>query len=188
MYIPIFFSHKYGKFLSQTYIYSKEHSMEKRAKEFLDLSGRLYEENKSKWKKMIGSFDEDVYNDTILKVYEAILKGEDTEGDMVGYWYRSFKNNMVRQKGYKDNQAKKEIDDRLKEKEDIERQTNLYYSTVKDILLMVRNRFDRKTFELFRMYLLCNMSYEQLDSITGLDSKERIMKVRKWLNGNKNLR
>lgn len=163
--------------------------MEKKAKEFLDMTGRLYEENKSKWKKMLGCFNEDVYNDTILKVYEAILAGEDTEGDMVGYWYRAYKNNLQRSKGYKGNQEKGEIDNRVKEKEDEERQTNLYYSTIADIFNRVRKHFDRRTFEVYRMHLLCNMSYEQIDHLTGLDSKDRIMRVKQWLkSGSKNIR
>lgn len=163
--------------------------MEKKAKDFLDMTGRLYEENKSKWKKMLGTFNEDVYNETILKCYDAILAGDDTEGDMVGYWYRAYKNNLKRNKGYSDNKEKGEITDRVKEKEDEERQTNLYYSTVRDIFNRVREHFDRRTFEVYRMHLLCNMSYEQLDDVTGVDSKERIMRVKQWLkSGSKNIR
>ena len=71
----------------------------------------------------------------------------------------------------------------LKEKEYEESNVNLYYSTISVILSKVKEQFDRKTFEVYRMYLLCNMSYEQLNSLTGLhDCKERISKVRKWLN------
>ena len=74
----------------------------------------------------------------------------------------------------------------LKDKEDDENKINLYYSTISGILLSVRRHFDKKTFETFRMYLLCGMSYEQLDNLTGMnDSKTRISKVRKWLNDNK---
>ena len=67
--------------------------MEQRAREFLDLSATLYEVNKKKWKTMLKSkglqFDEDIYNDSIIKVYESIMKGEDIEGDLIGYWYKS---------------------------------------------------------------------------------------------------
>lgn len=157
--------------------------MEKRAKEFLVLSGEQYEQNKRKWKNLVESFDEDVYNDSIVKTYEAILKGEDTEGDVIAYWFKVFKNNLKRNKGYIKNQDKEEINDKVKEKEYEEKQINLYYSTIRDILIKVRSRFDRKTFEVFRMYLLCNMTYDELDKITGVDSKERIMRVRQWLNG-----
>lgn len=158
--------------------------MEKRAREFLELSGRLYEANKNKWKKMVDDFDEDVYNDTILKVYDSILKGEDIEGDLVGYWYKSFKTNIKRYKdySYEKNKDTKDVIEYLKGKEDEENRVNVYYSEISDILLKVKQKFDRKTFEIFRMYLLCNVSYERLDELTGLDSKERISKVRRWLN------
>lgn len=159
--------------------------MEKRAKEFLELSGRLYTTNKEKWKKMVDGFDEDVYNDTILKVYDSILKGADTQGDLNGYWFKSFKNNLNRNKDYSHKKKRDDTDviDLLKDKEYEENNVNLYYSTISDILLKVKHKFDRKTFEVFRMYLLCDMSYEQLNSITGLcDCKERISKVKKWIN------
>ena len=163
--------------------------MEKRAKEFLELSGKLYVTNREKWKKMVDDFDEDIYNDTIIKVYESILKGADTEGDLNGYWFKSFKNNLNRNKDYSHKKNKDDVDvyDVLKDKEYEENNVNLYYSTISDILLKVKHKFDRKTFEVFRMYLLCNMSYEQLNQVTGLcDCKERISRVRRWINGKQN--
>lgn len=164
--------------------------MLKKANEFLELSGRLYESNKIKWKKMFPTFDEDVYNDTILKVYDAILKGEDTESDLNGYWFKSFKNNLNRNKDYQKNICDDDIIDikEIYEKELEEKDINIYYSTISAILFKVRHQFSRKTFEIFRMYLLCNMSYDELDRLTGVDSKERIMKVRQWLNDSKNIK
>lgn len=161
--------------------------MEKRAKEFLELSGKLYITNRDKWKTMVDGFDEDIYNDTILKVYDSILKGADTEGDLQGYWFKSFKTNLKRHKDYSYEKRKdtKDVNDILKEKEQEENNINLYYSEISDILLKVKHHFDRKTFEVFRMYLLCNVSYDVLDEITGVDSKDRISRVRKWLNAGK---
>ena len=158
--------------------------MEKRAKEFLELTSRLYEENKRKWKVV----DEDIYQDTIIKVYDAILKGEDTDGDIVGYWYRSYKNNLKREKSYQKNKDKEDISVAYN-KESEEEEINLYYSNLESILLQIRKIFDRRTFEVFRMYLLCDMSYEQLNQVTGLcDCKERISRVRKFINGIKDNR
>lgn len=157
--------------------------MEKRAKEFLELSGQMYEQNKRKWKVE----DEDIYQDTIIKVYDAILKGEDIDGDIVGYWYRSYQNNLKREKSYQKNKDKEDISVAYNKESD-EGEINLYYSNLESILLEIRKKFDRRTFEVFRMYLLCNISYDNLDKITGVDSKERIMRVRKWINGNKNIK
>ena len=164
--------------------------MEKKAKQFLELSGNLYNTNKEKWSKMLPNFDEDIYNDTIVKCYDSILKGDDTEGDLQGYWFKSFKNNLNRNKEYSKNKNKVDTDvvDLLKDKQTEEETINLYYSAISDILLKVKHQFNRKTFEVYRMYLLCNMSYEQLDKATGLkDSKERINKVKKWVCQNMKL-
>ena len=164
--------------------------MEKRANEFLKLSGELYEENKNKWKTLFPNFNEDVYNDTILKVYDNIIKGEDIDTDLKNYWFKSFKNNLNRNKKYNKNICDDDITDikEIYEKEIEEKDINVYFSAISAILFKVRDNFSRKTFEIFRMYLLCNMSYEELDRITGVDSKERIMKVRQWLNDNKNIK
>ena len=165
--------------------------MEKAAQEFLIKSGELYELNKRKWKKILKEkgleFSEDIYNDSILKTYDAILKKETDILNCVGYWFQSFLNNTMRDEKYARNQMTDDVDvfEVLKDKEDEENKINVYISTISDILFKVRKQFDRKTFETFRMYLLCGMSYEQLDNLTGTDSKLKISKVRKWINDNK---
>lgn len=159
--------------------------MKKRAEEFLALAAKMYEKNKRKWSNIVDGFDDDIYSDTIIKVYDSILKGADTDGDLQGYWFKSFKNN-INKKCQKDVATVNE--QAIKDKEDEENMTNIYYSAISNILLKVKHHFNRKTFEVFRMYLLCNMSYEQLDKLTGVDSKERISKVRKWLNDNEDIR
>lgn len=166
--------------------------MEKAANEFLTKAGELYENNKRKWSKIIKDkgydFSEDIYNDSIIKTYDAIIKKEIDTTDYLGYWYKTFINNTKRDEKYARNQIvdNEDVFDILKGKEDEESKINVYISAISDILLLVRKQFDRKTFETFRMYLLCGMSYEQLDNLTGMnDSKTRISKVRKWLNDNK---
>ena len=167
--------------------------MEKAAQEFLNQSGKLYETNKKKWRKVVHDkgleFSEDIYNDSIIKTYDSIIKKEIDTTDYLGYWYQTFLNNTKRDELYARNLS---VDDDvdvyeyLKDKEDEESKITLYYSTISDILLKVRKQFDRKTFETFRIYLLCGMSYEQLDNLTGMeDSKRKISKVRKWLHDNK---
>ena len=109
--------------------------MEKRAKEFLELAGKMYEQNKTKWSNIVDGFDEDVYSDTILKVYDSILKGVDTEGDLQGYWFRAFKNNL--NKNHKQDIIKEDVEQTLKDKEDEINNINLYYSTISNILYKV---------------------------------------------------
>lgn len=54
--------------------------MEQRARNFLNLTSRYYEKNKVKWNSLLRSvglvFDEDVYNDTIIKVYDKLMNEE----------------------------------------------------------------------------------------------------------------
>lgn len=163
--------------------------MEKAAKEFLAEAGRLYETNRKKWSKILSdkgmSFNEDIYNDSIVKTYDAIIKKEVDTTDYIGYWYQTFLNNTKRDTKYAyHNRVDDDVNQMLKDREYEENKVNLYYSAISSILYKVKQKFDRKTFEVFRMYLLCNMSYEQLDSLTGLDSKQRISRVKKWLNDN----
>ena len=165
--------------------------MEKAAQDFLIQSGELYEKNKKKWSKIIKDkgydFSEDIYNDSIIKTYDAIIKQEVDTTDYLGYWFKTFFNNTKRDEKYARNQMTDDVDvfEILKDKEYEDGKINVYISTISDILLKVRKQFDRKTFETFRMYLLCGMSYEQLDNLIGTDSKLKISKVRKWLNDNK---
>lgn len=88
---------------------------------------------------------------------------------------------------YERNKEERDVIEMLKGKEEEINSINLYYSEISDILLKVKHKFDRKTFEVFRMYLLCNVSYDKLDKLTGVDSKDRISKVRKWLNAKKKI-
>lgn len=175
-------------FCYKIYLYKKS-PMEKAAKEFLEQSGRLYETNKVKWRKMLADkgleFSEDIYNDSIIKTYDAILKKEVDTTDYLGYWYQTFLNNTKRDLKYSyHKKTTDDVNDILKEKTTDESEINLYYSAISTILLKVKHKFDLKTFEVFRMYLLCNTSYEKLNELTGLkDCRERISRVRKWLNG-----
>ena len=121
--------------------------MEKAAKEFLEQSGRLYETNKKKWKTLLKdkglTFNEDIYNDSILKTYEAILKKE-VNADYMGYWYTTFLNNTKRQTQYSHTKKKEDIDhfDVLKEKEYEENNLKVYEKS-KDIYRQLCDAADR---------------------------------------------
>lgn len=160
--------------------------MENRAREFLELSATLYDTNKKKWKsslkKLDMEFDEDVYSDSIIKTYDAILKGEDTDGDVLGYWYRCFITNIKRNKQYSINSKKEDIDviDYLKDKAD---ETPVQHS-VTELLTKIKNNFNVKDYHLFKIYYLTNITFEELSLITGYDVKTKIMKMKKWLKSN----
>lgn len=164
--------------------------MEKSAREFLDLSGKLYDQNKKKWTKLVQGvglkFDEDIYNDTIIKVYEHILNGEDTDGDVIGYWYKSFINNLKRNKQYSVNSKRDDIDviDLLKDKSYIETNAELYYSTIRELLEKIKNNFDTKSYHLFKIYYMTDITFDDLSDVVGYDVKTKINNMRKWLKQN----
>lgn len=83
--------------------------MEKAAKDFLKKSAEKYEVNKNKWKNIVEKkgyeFSEDIFQDSILKTYDAILKKE-TDTDFMGYWFVTFLNSTKRNTLYKKNKIK----------------------------------------------------------------------------------
>lgn len=165
--------------------------MEKRAKEFLDITARYYERNKVKWDVLLKSlglkFDDDIYNDTILAVYDKIEKGDDFEGktddEIMAYWYRSFINNIKRDRLYsKNRRTDDDVMELLKDSEYIVDNHSLYFVKIRLILNKVRDKYDELTYHLFKMYyMIPDMTYEELSSIVGFDVKPKISRVRKWL-------
>lgn len=167
--------------------------MEKRAREFLNLTSKYYEQNRVKWEhllKSIGlSFDEDVYNDTIIKVYDKLMNEEDietTEDEVIAYWYQSFVNNIKRDKKYSCNSKREDADviDLLKDKEYTIDASHLYYPTIRMLLEKIQSEFSDSDFHLFKMYYLSDCTFDELNEIVGYNSKPRITKMRKWLKEN----
>lgn len=155
--------------------------MEKAAREFLEQSGKVYEVNKKKWGKIIKDkgmvFNEDIYNDSILKTYEAIVKKEIDDGDYLGYWYKTFINNNKRDTKYSYHNR----DDTVDVKEYLsntlyEEPKSIDYERIKRILLKVKNECSPRTYYLFLMYCLVpDMSYDYLRVITGISDVKGII-------------
>lgn len=167
--------------------------METRAREFLDLSARMYEQNKDKWEhllKSIGlSFDEDIYNDTIIKIYDKLVNEEDiekTEDEIIAYWYQSFVTNIKRDKKYARNAKKDDRDviELLKDKEYLVGASHLYYPTIRLLLEKVKGEFEETDFQAFKMYYLGGYTFEQVEDAVGHNAKAKIIKMRKWLKEN----
>lgn len=168
--------------------------MEKKAREFLDLTSRYYEKNKVKWTGLLKSigltFNEDVFNDTIIKVYEKINADEDidkTEDEIIAYWYQSFVNNIKRDKKYSVNSKRDDSDviDLLKNEEYIVESSNLYYPTIRYLLNKIMGEYDLKSYHLFKMYyMIPDMTYDELSNAVGCDVKTKINKMKNWLKSN----
>lgn len=177
--------------------------MEEQARKFLEYADRHYGEYKLKWKKYVTDsnldFDEDVFSDTILKVYDYIIQNgikDDSDEGLANYWFKSFVMNIKREKMYSRNQkrdfnvdASEELDTRDDGTEELmlklRQQTYSDYAIIY-ILKEVESNFDSLTFYCFRLYfILPKMTYERLRSITNVkDCKRRVVQAKKWVKEN----
>lgn len=176
---------------------------EKEALDFMKLANSKYELYKKKWKQFCNEknyeFDEDVFSDTIIKVYEYILKNglkDKSENGLLNYWFKSFSTNIKREQLYSRNlyrdkniDATTELDN--KENGDEELQNKLKKEVKIDykllyLLNLVEEHFDHVTFYCFRLYFLCDkMTYSKLKAITKVqDCKKRVVEAKKWLKEN----
>lgn len=157
--------------------------MQKEADDFMTTAGLLYEGNRKKWRSILKNkgieFNEDIYNDSILKTYDAILKKE-VGSDYIGYWYKTFLNNSKRDLKYSYHNRDDGVDviEYLKEfpYEEYKDKTD----TIIEVLKMVRDSSTTRGFHLFLMYyMIPEMTYDELKKITGIsDVKGIIMRIK----------
>lgn len=167
--------------------------MEKRAKEFLTISAKYYNEFRDKWTSLLHhiglSFDEDIYNDTIIRVYDKLMNEEDldkTEDEVIAYWCKSFINNVKRDKKYSRNRKVEDIDviEILKDRVCEVESHHLYHITIKYLLEVIKKEFDDSHFQLFKFYYLTNFTIDDISEVVGYNVKQRIMKMKNWLKKN----
>lgn len=158
-----------------------------KANEFLEYAGTNYESLKKKWstrlKKEGLSFSEDTSQNTILKICDYLDKHEDNKLDknsIEGFWYKAFLTNTKRDGQYHYHKRDDSIDviEYLSEVpadeplillEDIEEGINSLTEVEK---------------YLFLIYYLTDVSYPQLEELTGIKDiryqlKKIIKKIRK---------
>lgn len=170
---------------------------------FLKFANEHYEDYKKKWAKYLYDkqvdFDEDVFSETVLKVYDYINTNgikDDSDSGLANYWFKSFNTNIKREKQYSRNvnrdknidateELSKEMngEDELKLK--IRRQVFDDWSVV-HILRLVEDNFDQISFHCFRLYfVLDKMTYHKLREITKVkDAKKRVVTIKNWLKDN----
>ena len=170
------------------------------ATRFLQFVNDNYNNLKKKWAKYLIDrqieFDEDIYSETILKVYDYINKNgikDTTDSGFANYFFKAFNINIKREKQYSRNinrdrnidateELSKEIngEDELKLK--IRSQVFDDWSVVY-ILRLVEDNFDQISFHCFRLYfVLDKMTYHQLREITKVkDAKKRVVTIKNWL-------
>lgn len=154
-----------------------------KANEFLNYSGEHYEENKKKWstrlKKQGLSFSEDIYNDTIIKVYDHINKGEYT-GDIESYWYQSFLTNTKRDTKYSYHKKDDDIDVLKYLDEFPNDDKQILLSSIEDKIKQL-NDIDK---HLFLIYYLTDISIKELEDLTNIkDIRYKIKGIIKKTRG-----
>lgn len=151
--------------------------------DFLKYAGEHYEGIKKKWigrlSKLGLKFSEDIFQDSILKVYEHI--GE-YEGDIEGYWYKTFLINTKREKDYAYNSKRDDDLDVLKYLDD-------FPTDDKPILLEDIEGLKRLTpieLNLFLIYYLTDITYTELEELTNIkDMRYKIKTIIKKIRGTK---
>lgn len=149
------------------------------------------------------TWDEDIFQDTILKCYEAIeRKGcliDTTPQGIENYFFISFKmnlkregqyaRNMKRDMNYTTDEVNQLYEDWYDNNKDDAR-TKIINDLYKDfsclyIMTLVEQQFDNEHFYLFRLKSLCNYTYKQLADKTGMKGvRLKILTVKNWLRDN----
>lgn len=150
--------------------------MQKAAEEFLNRAGMLYEVNRVKWSSLLKKqglkFDEDIYNDSIIKTYDAILKREVEGTDYMGYWYRTFLNNSRRDLDYSYHNRDDDVDV-------FEYMSSIPYEEYNDrtdaIDKIVCTLSDKELI-LVRMHYELKIPYEVIEEMTGVKDVRRYIK------------
>jgi hypothetical protein len=148
-------------------------------------------------------WDEDIFQDTIVKCHDAIVKKgrlEDTTNQGIeNYFFKSFKMNIQREKQYARNckrdmnyttdEVNQLYEDWFNKNADSSR-TKLVSDLYKDfatlyIMMVVEENFDGEYFYLFKLKQLCNYTYKQLTEKTGIrGARQKVLDVKNWLKTN----
>lgn len=174
------------------------------AKKFLNWINRNYEEQKSKLKAFCADknyeWDEDIFCDTYLKIYEKILKDklkDDSDKGFDGYFFMSFKINTMRKKQYaavakRDanvinlSQANETyLNSLLTEQEKLKSDLYKDFATLY-LLKQIEDNFDTEHFYLFRLKVFDKtMTYRRLSEKTGIKGcRQKVVDCKNWLKQN----
>ena len=157
-----------------------------KAQEFLTYAGQQYDTNKKKWKqrlKKLGyTFSEDIYNDSIIKVYDNIDKDKlkiDTD-TIEHYWYISFLTNTKREASYSYNTKKDDTIDVYAYLDNVPDEPPSVYQFIAD------NSMTTQQLHLFLIYNLTDITYKELQELTNVnDIKYKIKMITNKMNAYK---
>lgn len=174
---------------------------------FINYISEHYDLLKNRYKKFCSekqyTFDEDVYQSTIIKCYDAIDKKGNLEDTtpygIESYFFRSFKQNLQREKQYARNEKRDcnytsdEVESLYEdyvnqtEKSSNQKLKNDLYVDFATLYLMskVEDNFDPEHFYLFRIKTLGNLTYKQLQQKTNIKgARQKVIDVKNFLKNN----
>lgn len=145
-------------------------------------------------------FDEDIFQDTILKCYTLIDKnGEMKDSSYQGcknFMFQAFKRNLKRETQYARNQKRDAnvtnlskhnevyLNSKLTSEEKLKSDLYKDFATLY-LLKQVEEQFDGEHFYLFRLKTFTNMTYAQLAEKTGIKGcRQKVVDVKNWLKDN----
>lgn len=172
---------------------------------YLEWVGRNLSQLQERMKKYCASqhlpYDEDIFSDTYLKIYEKIRKNglaDTSEEGMLNYTFIAFKINTLREPQYARNKKRNlnvEDGDLNTLYEDflegeITQREKLVGDLFKDfavihILHLVEEHFDPEHFKLFQMKFLGDMTFKELRRKSGVKgARDKVKEVMEWLKAN----
>lgn len=145
-------------------------------------------------------FDEDIFQDTIIKCYTLIDKnGEMKDSSYQGcknFMFQAFKRNLKREQQYARNQKRDAnvtnlskhnevyLNSKLTQEEKLKSDLYKDFATLY-LMKRVEEEFDTEHFYLFRLKTFTNMTYAQLSEKTGIKGcRQKVVDVKNWLKEN----
>lgn len=145
-------------------------------------------------------FDEDIFQDTIIKCYTLIDKnGEMKDSSYQGcknFMFQAFKRNLKREQQYARNQKRDGnvtnlskhnevyLNSKLTQEEKLKSDLYKDFATLY-LMKKVEEQFDDEHFYLFRLKTFTNMTYAQLADKTGIKGcRQKVVDVKNWLKDN----
>lgn len=177
------------------------------ANEFLDWFSQNFDQLKFKYKKFCIlqnlEFDDDIFSDTYLKIYDIILKNGMKDATPKGfdcYTFMSFKNNIKNEQRYSRNKKRDKNINSDNINDVYENWYNTNYTSAREklvrdlfkdfsilyIMSIVEDNFDAEHFYLYRMKnLLPNMTYAKLKELTkDANCRNKVIEVSRFVKEN----
>lgn len=176
---------------------------EEQAIKFLNWISKNYDIQKNKLTAFCHDknykFDEDIFSNTYLKIYEKIIRHgikDDSDNGFDNYLFMSFKINLLREEQYARNQ-KRDLNvknlsgayelysqTKITEREKLINDLRKDYFTLY-LMKKVEEHFDAEHFYLFRLKTFTNMTYAKLTEHTGIKGcRQKVVDVKNWLKSN----